>query len=122
LVFISKQEQNDRERFEIERDQKIKNLAQSFKQKQATELKALQMKILSGHEELEKAKAIEFNRLGNKFTSARRNLENSQLQEYNKFEKSLKGSVSGSVMLNKSQYSTFMRTGAMKGSMAIKKN
>lgn len=96
----------------MDRDQKIKNMAQTFKQKQNTELLALKMKITAGHDELEKAKSKEFERLSNKFVSARRTLETSQLQEFNKFEKSLKGSVSQSTMLNRSQYSTFVKSNA----------
>ena len=94
----------------MNRDQKIKNLAQVFKQKQGTELAALRMKITAGHDELEKARSKEYDRLNNKFISARRTLETSQLQEFNRFEKSLKGPSNSSTMLNRSQYSTFVKS------------
>jgi hypothetical protein len=110
--LCGKQEEKDQDRFAGDRDQKIKNLAQAFKQKQATELQALRTKIAAGHDEMEKARNKEFERLNNKFVSARRTLETSQLQEFNKFERGLKGSVSQSTMLNRSQYSTFVKSSA----------
>ncbi|CAD8070980.1 unnamed protein product [Paramecium sonneborni] len=95
ILDLQKQEFD---KWNITRQNKIKNLISQLRQKQIIELNALQQRILSVQEELSKNKSQELQIMLSKYQHIRKELENQQNQEINRLEKSIKNQSTMSKM------------------------
>ncbi|KAL4459966.1 hypothetical protein ABPG74_003492 [Tetrahymena malaccensis] len=95
-------ERDEMEKYQFERQKRMKNLISQLKVKHTTELKALQKRIQAGKEEQVKLRSIEFERLLQKFMIAKKDLQQTQVNETIQYSKAVK---LGSVVLASKQVS-----------------
>ncbi|EAR90957.2 hypothetical protein TTHERM_00145620 (macronuclear) [Tetrahymena thermophila SB210] len=95
-------EREEIEKYQFERQKRMKNLISQLKIKHSTELQALQKRIQAGKEEQVKLRSIEFERLLQKFMIAKKDLQQTQVNETNQYSKAVK---LGSVILASKQVS-----------------
>ncbi|CAD8210846.1 unnamed protein product [Paramecium octaurelia] len=108
---ILSMERDEYERWNQQRSCKIKNLILQLKQKQSTELNALQQRILSGQEEQRKIRSQELEKLLQKYQNVRKELSSQQNQEITRLDKSMK---TQSIMQQSRMNSSKMQGSAMK--------
>ncbi|KAL4500586.1 hypothetical protein ABPG72_003010 [Tetrahymena utriculariae] len=100
-------EKEEFEKWNFQRNQKIRNIIQQMKQRQLNELNALRQRIQSGQEEQKKIRTQELEKLLQKYNNVKKELETTQVQEHSRMERSLKnGSViNASKIMNQSRIS-----------------
>lgn len=87
---VLKMEQEEEEKFRIERDNKIKLLLEQQAVKQKNEHATLRKKILTGLEELELKKVKEYDMLILKYSNNKKTIESQQNMETQLFEKTIR--------------------------------
>ncbi|CAD8135968.1 unnamed protein product [Paramecium pentaurelia] len=108
---ILSMERDEYERWSQSRSCKIKNLIIQLKQKQNTELNALQQRIISGQEEQRKIRSQELEKLLQKYQNVRKELSSQQNQEITRLDKTMKNQ---SIMQQSRMNSSKMQGSIMK--------
>ncbi|KAM3133494.1 hypothetical protein pb186bvf_014336 [Paramecium bursaria] len=113
IIGIQKEEN---EKWNIQRNMKIRNIIQQMKQKQQSELNVIQQRIQSGIDEQKRTRLAEEEKLKNKYYNVRKDLESKQVQELTKLDKSFKNqsisSLSKQSKMNSSQDDQFQNQGS----------
>ncbi|CAD8196390.1 unnamed protein product [Paramecium pentaurelia] len=108
---ILSMERDEYERWNQSRSCKIRNLILQLKQKQSTELSALQQRIVSGQEEQRKIRSQELEKLLQKYQNVRKELSSQQNQEITRLDKTNK---TQSIMQQSRMNSSKMQGSSMK--------
>ncbi|KAM3134506.1 hypothetical protein pb186bvf_013320 [Paramecium bursaria] len=87
---ILQTERDEYEKWNVQRQAKIRNLISQLKQKQLNEINALQQRIISGQDEQRKIRSQELEKLLQKYQNVRKDLESQQTQEITRLDKSTK--------------------------------
>ncbi|CAD8127137.1 unnamed protein product [Paramecium sonneborni] len=108
---ILSMERDEYEKWNQQRSCKIRNLILQLKQKQSTELSALQQRIISGQEEQRKIRSQELEKLLQKYQNVRKELSSQQNQEITRLDKTMKNS---SIMQQSRMNTSKMQGSSMK--------
>lgn len=87
---VLKMEQEEEEKFKVERETKIRLMLEQYIQKQKTEHATLRKKILTGLEELELKKEREYEMLMLKYSNMKKTIDTQQNMETQMFEKTIR--------------------------------
>ena len=87
---VLKMEQEEEEKFKVERETKIRLMLEQYIQKQKTEHGTLRKKILTGLEELELKKQREYEMLLLKYSNMKKTIDTQQNMETQHFEKTVR--------------------------------